>query len=438
MRLGRRRRASVRPAVGQHVDGRHEPRSRWSAATSRPSRWTPSSTPRTPRSWAVAASTARSTLRRDPTCWLSAASSVRPRCRTGSAGRRTRRGEAAGRRRCSVGVSTPSDRTGRGRPDDRPRLALIASDARDAPRRRSAGLGRDRYAFPAVSAGVYGWDADEVALVAVDAVRGAPAPGVELVRFVLFSERTRRPPPARGAGGVDPRTAGGAPTPRRHGGRIGAPRPCARQRTPRPDVGSGRRRQARSRGAGRPRWPARCPRPRSRTAKGASPTRGAGTRRRARTLGHVEQVEPAPAPARWAPPGDVVGRPTDGLDLPCRWASSPSDRLTGRCRRVEPRREGRRRAAGPRPSRSGTARVTVTLDAGAPRPARSSASGSSCSRQAFAALDAASASRGSRAAPASATGAAACSWSSTRSGGSARGSRRRPCRSRRGSSAGRR
>src|SRR5690606_16619155 len=39
-------------------------------------------------------------------------------------------------------------------------------------------------------------------------------------------------------------------------------------------------------------------------------------------------------------------------------------------------------------------------------------------------------SRGSRAAPASGWGGAACSSSSTRSGGSARGSRRTPCRSR--------
>ncbi len=42
-------------------------------------------------------------------------------------------------------------------------------------------------AFPAVSAGVYGWDADEVARVAVDAVRGWSG-DVELVRFVLFGE----------------------------------------------------------------------------------------------------------------------------------------------------------------------------------------------------------------------------------------------------------
>ncbi len=44
---------------------------------------------------------------------------------------------------------------------------------------------------------------------------------------------------------------------------------------------------------------------------------------------------------------------------------------------------------------------------------------------------------GSRAGPASATGAAASTWSWTRSDGSALGSRRRPCRSRRGSWAGR-
>ena len=47
-------------------------------------------------------------------------------------------------------------------------------------------------------------------------------------------------------------------------------------------------------------------------------------------------------------------------------------------------------------------------------------------------------SRGSRAAPASGSGGAASTSSWTRSGGSARGSRRRPCRSRRASSAGRR
>ncbi|MDO5534293.1 MAG: O-acetyl-ADP-ribose deacetylase [Propionibacteriaceae bacterium] len=41
--------------------------------------------------------------------------------------------------------------------------------------------------FPAVSAGVYGWDANEVARIALDAVRRHSAPGIEEIRFVLFS-----------------------------------------------------------------------------------------------------------------------------------------------------------------------------------------------------------------------------------------------------------
>ncbi|GAA4623458.1 O-acetyl-ADP-ribose deacetylase [Cellulomonas oligotrophica] len=55
----------------------------------------------------------------------------------------------------------------------------------------AAGLGARSIAFPAVSAGVYGWAADEVARVALDAVtawaqaRGATS--VDVVRFVLLS-----------------------------------------------------------------------------------------------------------------------------------------------------------------------------------------------------------------------------------------------------------
>lgn len=55
----------------------------------------------------------------------------------------------------------------------------------------AAGLGARSVAFPAVSAGVYGWAADAVARVALDAVtawaqaRGATSVG--LVRFVLLS-----------------------------------------------------------------------------------------------------------------------------------------------------------------------------------------------------------------------------------------------------------
>ena len=56
----------------------------------------------------------------------------------------------------------------------------------------AAGLGAASVAFPAISAGVYGWDAAEVARVAVDAVRAHPRPGIRRVRFVLFGERTHR------------------------------------------------------------------------------------------------------------------------------------------------------------------------------------------------------------------------------------------------------
>ncbi|KRF28533.1 O-acetyl-ADP-ribose deacetylase [Phycicoccus sp. Soil802] len=68
-------------------------------------------------------------------------------------------------------------------------------------------VGARSVAFPAVSAGVYGWDSADVAQIAVDAVRAelgaaegvdaegidadaASAGGIELVRFVLFSRLT--------------------------------------------------------------------------------------------------------------------------------------------------------------------------------------------------------------------------------------------------------
>jgi O-acetyl-ADP-ribose deacetylase len=54
----------------------------------------------------------------------------------------------------------------------------------------AAGLPARSVAFPAVSAGVYGWPVEEVARVAVAAVGAWRPPagptGVELVRFVLF------------------------------------------------------------------------------------------------------------------------------------------------------------------------------------------------------------------------------------------------------------
>ena len=56
-------------------------------------------------------------------------------------------------------------------------------------------IGARSIAFPAVSAGVYGWDPTDVARIAVDAVRAEIAGqedhgGIELVRFVLFSRPT--------------------------------------------------------------------------------------------------------------------------------------------------------------------------------------------------------------------------------------------------------
>lgn len=47
-------------------------------------------------------------------------------------------------------------------------------------------LGATSIAFPAISTGVYGWPLEDAAKIAVTAVRGTAAPGIELVRFVLF------------------------------------------------------------------------------------------------------------------------------------------------------------------------------------------------------------------------------------------------------------
>jgi len=52
----------------------------------------------------------------------------------------------------------------------------------------ASGLGAASVAFPAISAGVYGWPADDAALVALGTTAEAAA-SPPLVRFVLFSER---------------------------------------------------------------------------------------------------------------------------------------------------------------------------------------------------------------------------------------------------------
>lgn len=50
-------------------------------------------------------------------------------------------------------------------------------------------LGARTVAFPAIGAGVYGWDAPTAARVAVAAVAAHPRTGIDQVRFVLFSPR---------------------------------------------------------------------------------------------------------------------------------------------------------------------------------------------------------------------------------------------------------
>ncbi|OUE21777.1 O-acetyl-ADP-ribose deacetylase [Clavibacter michiganensis] len=72
------------------------------------------------------------------------------------------------------------------------RTAVLASAYRRSVE-VAAALGLRSVAFPAVSAGVYGWPIDDAARVAVAAVRGALADGagdgIQLVRFVLFSDQ---------------------------------------------------------------------------------------------------------------------------------------------------------------------------------------------------------------------------------------------------------
>lgn len=69
---------------------------------------------------------------------------------------------------------------------------LLASCFRES-LKVAASLGARSVAFPAISAGIYGWDAREVATVAFDTVRNVGAggsAGLELVEFVLFSAET--------------------------------------------------------------------------------------------------------------------------------------------------------------------------------------------------------------------------------------------------------
>ncbi|MER6436761.1 MULTISPECIES: O-acetyl-ADP-ribose deacetylase [unclassified Streptomyces] len=71
--------------------------------------------------------------------------------------------------------------------DTEDRSHLLASCYRES-LRVADGLGARTVAFPAVSAGVYGWPMEDAARVAVRTVRDTET-AVEEVRFVLFDER---------------------------------------------------------------------------------------------------------------------------------------------------------------------------------------------------------------------------------------------------------
>ncbi|KQQ00865.1 MULTISPECIES: O-acetyl-ADP-ribose deacetylase [unclassified Rathayibacter] len=68
------------------------------------------------------------------------------------------------------------------------RSAVLAS-AYTASIRTARALGARTMAFPAISAGVYGWPMGDAARIAVESVRAAAVDGaLDEVRFVLFSE----------------------------------------------------------------------------------------------------------------------------------------------------------------------------------------------------------------------------------------------------------
>lgn len=91
----------------------------------------------------------------------------------------------AGRMPARWVVHTVGPNRHRGQRDPALLAACFANSLRVA-----AGLGARSVAFPAISAGAFGWDVEEVAAVAVRAVRDAVTAGatgdVEEVRFVVF------------------------------------------------------------------------------------------------------------------------------------------------------------------------------------------------------------------------------------------------------------
>ncbi|GLW53880.1 O-acetyl-ADP-ribose deacetylase [Kitasatospora phosalacinea] len=76
------------------------------------------------------------------------------------------------------------------RAEDRPRRAeLLASCYRES-LRVAVGLGARTVAFPAISAGIFGWPLEDAARIALETTAGetaaAEAPDLDEVRFVLF------------------------------------------------------------------------------------------------------------------------------------------------------------------------------------------------------------------------------------------------------------
>ncbi|MDQ1668662.1 MAG: O-acetyl-ADP-ribose deacetylase, partial [Actinomycetota bacterium] len=67
------------------------------------------------------------------------------------------------------------------------RSAVLASAYRES-LRVAEELGAGRVAFPAVSAGVYGWPLEDAARIAVSTVREHEPQSVREVRFVLFNQ----------------------------------------------------------------------------------------------------------------------------------------------------------------------------------------------------------------------------------------------------------
>jgi len=71
--------------------------------------------------------------------------------------------------------------------------ALLASCFSASPQ-EAVRVGARSIAFPAVSAGLYGWPAEDVARIAVATVRDAPElEHLDLVRFVLFNDALHHP-----------------------------------------------------------------------------------------------------------------------------------------------------------------------------------------------------------------------------------------------------